>query len=249
MPAGHNARVNAHALPMTEHEPLPPPAGSRVARALVLSALAHLALVALLSVTLGGGTREAPAPDVLQVALAPAQPGRPAEGDASVPAEALAPAPPREQTPVVDAPPPAQPALAGDTRGTGALTAAAPPPAEVGAAAAIDGLETVFIEQVREAYLDTVAQWLRSRPPWYAPGSPEAQLRGHALVSFALDREGRVLSARISRSSGDPLLDAAALETVRRAAPFPPAPAGLPFAVIDEIYLPVRFRGTVPASR
>jgi len=35
-----------------------------------------------------------------------------------------------------------------------------------------------------------------------------------------------VLGASIARSAGDPILDADAVATVRRAGPFPPPPAG-----------------------
>lgn len=49
-------------------------------------------------------------------------------------------------------------------------------------------------------------------------------LVGSAVVSFALDREGKLISAGVSQSSGLLLLDRAALRAVRQAAPFPPPP-------------------------
>ncbi|MBX9450583.1 MAG: TonB family protein [Mesorhizobium sp.] len=48
--------------------------------------------------------------------------------------------------------------------------------------------------------------------------------RGEVLVSFTVSRSGSVSGVRIARSSGSPNLDKAALDTVRRAAPFPPIP-------------------------
>lgn len=48
---------------------------------------------------------------------------------------------------------------------------------------------------------------------------------GKALVGFVLDREGRVLSSRLDKSSGNAALDREALEIVSRANPFPPFPA------------------------
>ncbi len=54
--------------------------------------------------------------------------------------------------------------------------------------------------------------------------SPRGRDRGEVLVSFTVSRSGSVSGVRIARSSGSPNLDKAALDTVRRAAPFPPIP-------------------------
>lgn len=48
--------------------------------------------------------------------------------------------------------------------------------------------------------------------------------RGSALVTFTLSPEGSLVSVILSRSSGSAMLDQAALDTVRAAAPFPPPP-------------------------
>lgn len=50
---------------------------------------------------------------------------------------------------------------------------------------------------------------------------------GHVQVTFALDSQGHLLWVKLAQSSGDAGLDAAALMSVRAAAPFQPAPAGL----------------------
>lgn len=73
----------------------------------------------------------------------------------------------------------------------------------------------------------------------YPPGS--ARRGAEILVSFTLDRTGRVVSASLVRSSGDSAFDDAALSMVRRADPVPAPPAlvadeGLSFTV------PVVFR-------
>ena len=52
------------------------------------------------------------------------------------------------------------------------------------------------------------------------------RLRGTAVVSFTVSRSGSVSGVRLARSSGFAVLDAAARDAVRRAAPFPPIPAG-----------------------
>ena len=51
---------------------------------------------------------------------------------------------------------------------------------------------------------------------------------GTVLVQFALNRAGEVISSEVSKSSGNGVLDREALDTVRRASPFPPFPAAKP---------------------
>lgn len=48
--------------------------------------------------------------------------------------------------------------------------------------------------------------------------------RGEVLVSFTVSRSGGVSAVRVARGSGSANLDKAALDTVHRAAPFPPIP-------------------------
>src|SRR5262249_46989309 len=47
------------------------------------------------------------------------------------------------------------------------------------------------------------------------------------VVAIAVASDGKILSAEIRRSSGDPELDQAALETVKLASPFDPFPPGI----------------------
>lgn len=56
------------------------------------------------------------------------------------------------------------------------------------------------------------------------PRSAISRARNDVQVSFVVSASGGVGSVRISRSSGSPELDSAALAVVRRAAPFPPIP-------------------------
>ncbi|MGH1414759.1 MAG: cell envelope integrity protein TolA [Pelagimonas sp.] len=55
---------------------------------------------------------------------------------------------------------------------------------------------------------------------------PRIKARGSATVSFRISATGGIAGASISRSSGSAALDKAALQLVRRAAPFPKPPAG-----------------------
>ena len=60
----------------------------------------------------------------------------------------------------------------------------------------------------------------------YTPASPNGA-SGTARVAVTLDRGGRVVSASLSGSSGDPELDRAAVAMVRRASPMPAPPPEL----------------------
>jgi len=52
------------------------------------------------------------------------------------------------------------------------------------------------------------------------------RLRGTAVIAFHIGPGGQLVSAQVARSSGQPDLDQLGLDHIRRAAPFPPPPAG-----------------------
>ena len=56
--------------------------------------------------------------------------------------------------------------------------------------------------------------------------NPRTRLRGTAVVKFSVDPSGQLLSREILKSSGSKRLDRAALDSILRAAPFPPFPEG-----------------------
>ncbi len=62
----------------------------------------------------------------------------------------------------------------------------------------------------------------------YPEAARERAPQGVAIIRFSIAASGQLAGASLSRSAGDPLLDAEALATVRRASPFPPPPAGAP---------------------
>ena len=71
----------------------------------------------------------------------------------------------------------------------------------------------------------------------------DAQSRGDegvVLLSFSVDRSGRVLSHGIARSSGYPELDAEVMSMIERAQPLPPFPPSMPEAKLD-LTVPIRF--------
>ncbi len=63
---------------------------------------------------------------------------------------------------------------------------------------------------------------------------------GTVLLRFVMDRAGQVLSYRLERSSGHPLLDDEVKEMIRRAAPLPAVPAEIRRAQL-EVVVPVAF--------
>jgi periplasmic protein TonB len=73
----------------------------------------------------------------------------------------------------------------------------------------------------------------------YPEAANRGGVRGTVELMFEIDRAGRVLGVWVMRSSGSDLLDLAAIETVRRAAPLPPIPPQLPDQVT--VSLPVTF--------
>jgi protein TonB len=84
---------------------------------------------------------------------------------------------------------------------------------------------------------------LVSRLERYKRYPSEAQSRGDhgvAQIAFSVDRSGGVHHARILRSSGSSVLDAATLALVERAAPMPPPPPEISGAQIA-IVVPIRY--------
>jgi protein TonB len=67
-----------------------------------------------------------------------------------------------------------------------------------------------------------------------------AAAAGVATVAFTIDRSGRVLSARLVRSSGDGVLDAEAASLPRRASPVPAPPPNIGGSSIT-LAVPIRF--------
>jgi periplasmic protein TonB len=61
----------------------------------------------------------------------------------------------------------------------------------------------------------------------YPPTAERQGISGTADVRFTLDRSGQVISASLVRSSGNPLLDQAALATVHPGSSLPAAPASI----------------------
>jgi protein TonB len=74
----------------------------------------------------------------------------------------------------------------------------------------------------------------------YPPSAEARHAQGIATLRFSLDRNGRVLSSAIVRSSGHADLDQEVLALVQRAQPLPPFPPAMPQSVVH-LSVPIRF--------
>jgi periplasmic protein TonB len=85
-------------------------------------------------------------------------------------------------------------------------------------------INSVTLDQYRSA----VAQRILERNPSYVlRGTPQAMLRSLVVVSFVIDRDGRLVASSVYRTNGDNEAEGTALATLRRASPLPQPPAKL----------------------
>lgn len=131
------------------------------------------------------------------------------------------PLPPRE---VIPAPPAPAPPVAVPSA---AAPPVAPAPSPIAAAAA------------RANWQSQLLGWL-SRHKRYPRPAPDQRQQGTAYLRFVVDRQGRVLSFRLDRSSGFPLLDEEVSGLIQRAQPLPPPPPEISGERI-ELVVPVEF--------
>jgi protein TonB len=95
---------------------------------------------------------------------------------------------------------------------------------------AVAGQNAMSIDAFRAAVIARIA---RNKPST----DIAAKAQGVVIVSFGVAPNGAAQGPHISRSSGSATLDNAALQTVRRASPFPPPPPGAP----RSFNVPIRF--------
>ena len=125
----------------------------------------------------------------------------------------------------------APPAAATDARpATASITAAPPapdaPPADFQAGAASDQWEARLMARLE-------------RYRYYPASARSRRQQGTAWVRASIDREGQLRTLRLEQSSGQPMLDDAALQTFRRAQPLPRIPDELPAP--QELVVPVEY--------
>ena len=101
-----------------------------------------------------------------------------------------------------------------------------PPPSVVQARAAAPA--TPAPSPTLNDYKARIAERIFERnPSLVLRGTPQAMLRSFVLVSFTVDRSGRVVHSAVYRTNGDDEAEATALASLRRSAPLPAPPARL----------------------
>ncbi|MBV9862831.1 MAG: energy transducer TonB [Alphaproteobacteria bacterium] len=126
---------------------------------------------------------------------------------------------PQQPAPVAAMPPPR------------AAPAPAAPPAPTPAPAPVSGDVVAGFRSRLLAHLQRYKEYPRS--------AQERQEQGTVVLHFTMDRDGRVLSYRVERSSGSADLDAAVETMIQRAQPLPSIPPEMPGQL--ELSVPVHF--------
>ncbi|QGP80606.1 TonB family protein [Sphingobium sp. CAP-1] len=222
-----------------------PAAASLLVNALLIAALLHLgtgrshprtetpALTVLSLALLKGmeeGEEEAPAATPAVAAAQPASPAPTMIEPRPRPATmaAMAPAPsPVSIMPIASIAAPAPAALeAGAGRSAPTPSPAAPPPAVTRRGAA-DGLDANAPSGASRSYAARVRSWLYAHRI-YPRRAKMRHEEGRVQVRFVIDRAGALLEGAVVRGSGNASLDDEAGAMLRRAAPYPRAPADVP---------------------
>lgn len=118
------------------------------------------------------------------------------------------PGPPAEEMPVAPAPP------APATRDMSVPINPPVPP---------DGPPSVAASLFRQALLRQVARYQR-----YPQAARRNRLYGSVDTIFSMRRDGTIVGIWVKGGSGEPIFDKEAMDTIRRAQPFPPVPRDLP---------------------
>lgn len=148
----------------------------------------------------------------------------------------VAPIPVPEPAPITDTP-----AETENTSESDAALASAPPSVDAPAGAQAAGRQALSSQgQARVANWQGVLLAHLERYRHYPRQAQRDGRQGVSHVRIKVDTDGKILDWRIVRSSGHPVLDEAALDTIHRANPVPPPPAELANPTVEAI-IPVDF--------
>lgn len=105
------------------------------------------------------------------------------------------------------------------------------------------GVETTMtpttMQAIRERYEQQISSWIQQHKI-YPSGAAGAE--GRVVARMRIDRSGYVRYYAIEQSSGNNVLDAAAIDMIRRANPVPAVPANYPAGSLIEFLIPITFR-------
>jgi protein TonB len=88
-------------------------------------------------------------------------------------------------------------------------------------------------------YMSVIRAWLEKHKEYPRQARMRRQ-EGTAFLYFEMDRNGKVQSFRVTRSSGHDILDREVEDMIQRATPLPPMPPEMTAARL-ELVVPVRF--------
>jgi protein TonB len=233
--------MNAFALHLPEKRGL-----SRWTLAGLIILSAHAAIVAAVALWYARRPVEPTILPAIAVTLAAVEASSPevqnqdiAVGPTMQQAEAAPQEPPKEEKPVeqvVQPPPPAQEAEVtlpkDEPKQVEKPTESAPPAPETRAPPKTDHIGQFSLAGAK-AYDALVIGHLERFKRYPRTGR---RVSGTAEVTFVLNRAGEVIESSVTKSSGSSMLDREALETVRRASPFPAFPAAKPGAEASYVW-------------
>jgi protein TonB len=117
------------------------------------------------------------------------------------------------------------------------------PPATTTPSSPAPAQESAVVSEEESLYYRRIQQLL-NQTNIYPRAAKLAKQQGVVEVAFVIARDGALLSCQVTRSSGYPALDAAALTALRRVSPFPPIPASLAAQQIA-LSLPIEYALTM----
>lgn len=229
--------------------PVPP----RQRSALVLSAALHaaVALAWLVAPTarhdVGAGAltvqlllEPPPAPEPLPPEPPKPQPAKPEPApEAPSPPQARPTQAKPAPRPAPRAPSPAPAAPTAPEAAQPVMSNSEPAPAAASDDAPASPAVSVGVPNARSAERDDYIRMVWARIMRYRPD--RVPFAGTTRLRFALAADGTLVEAEVSDSSGSGLLDRAALDAVRRAAPFPPPPPPQSSGDVLRFEIPFRF--------
>lgn len=171
---------------------------------------------------MGEGPEAAPA-----ASLVPAGPGHPIDPLSEDAAPRRAPTPDLQAAPLVEV-------VEGPAEAPEAEAAVSVEPPEAPAELTLSQREALRFQM--KSYLRQVHE--RIGAAWAAPLSPASAPRREALVTVVIGRDGRVVDARVDKTSRDAGFDRSALRTLGRPFLFPPLP---PYYLTDVLEVGLRF--------
>lgn len=102
-----------------------------------------------------------------------------------------------------------------------------------------NSMTPVTAEEIRLRYEQQISRWIQQHKLYPAAAMGH---EGKAIVRMRIDRSGYVRYYALEQSSGNQVLDVAAVDMIRRANPVPAVPPNYPAGNLIEFLIPITFR-------